>query len=100
MVLFFLDLWHLAELVHVQLSDKRRQVLVTKIMWQHLFLKLFRILDEDLLFIIPSQVLAVLFFLTNPMCYLENMVELKDELWDALLVGFDLWEETVHGHLY
>ena len=65
-IIFLLDqLDDLIELVHVQLPDEGGQVAVAEEMRQHLVLHLLRVLDEDLGVAVPSQVLAVLFLLTN-----------------------------------
>ncbi len=65
-VVFLLqDLWHLAELIHVQLPDEWRQVLVPEILRQYFLLKLLRVLDQDFVVLKPRHVLLVLLFLHN-----------------------------------
>jgi hypothetical protein len=62
-ILLFQDFRHFAELVHVQLPDERRQMFVPEVFGQHFFLKLFRVLYQDLVVAEPRQVVFVLFFL-------------------------------------
>jgi hypothetical protein len=62
-VAFFDQLDDLAELVHIQLSDERREVAVSEEMWEHFVLKFLWLFYEDLVSAVPCEIIAVLLLL-------------------------------------
>jgi hypothetical protein len=63
MIFLFEYLGHFTEFVHVELTDKRGQVLVAKVLGEYFLLEFFGMLNADLVITKPSEVLFVFFFL-------------------------------------
>ena len=57
------DFGHLAELVHVELPDERREVLVPEEVRQDLLFKFFSAFDEHLVIAVPAEIVLILLFL-------------------------------------
>lgn len=98
-VLFLQYFGHLAELVHVELPNERRQVFVPEVFGQDFLLKLLGVLDEDLVITKPGEVVFVLFFLNKRVTYLQNVVKFHDKLGYLLSVGFQFGKQWVHVDL-
>jgi hypothetical protein len=62
-VLFLDDFRHLAELVHVELSDEGGEVLVAEKMRQDLLFQFLTTFDEHLIVAIPAEIILILLFL-------------------------------------
>jgi hypothetical protein len=59
-VLLFSELVNLAEFVHVELADKRGDMLMPEEVGKHFFLQLLDISDEDLVVSVPGEIVRVL----------------------------------------
>lgn len=65
MIFLLGQLVHLAELIHVQLTNEGRKVFVPEVMWQDLFLQFLARLDEDFRVSMPTDELGVLLALNT-----------------------------------